>query len=456
LPKAIESYTKTVRKEFERTLQEWVEIPTVSAIPDRRSDIRNGAAQAVRYLKSLGATASAVGTPGNPVVIGEFRSSRTNPTVTVYNHLDVQPADEPEWKSDPFKMQIRSGSYVGRGTTDDKGPALTALMGARYAVDNGIPINVKFIWEFEEEIGSPNFEAFVMNNLDRLATDSVVVSDTIWISRARPASPIGLRGLLSARMTLETGTNDVHSGLVGGAARNPVTELCTLIGDIYDSATGTVKTPGFYENVQPVAPEEYVDHLRSGFRTSAFQKAHGLKKLRTTDPSDLMRQIWTRPTFEVHGIVGGYQGPGVKTAIAPRAEAKVSMRLVPNQSPQRQFRLLKEYVAERNPDVVVEIDGALAPYVGPRSGAHAEAAKRAMHAAFGRTPASVREGGSIGAVVTMNDHLKVPIVFLGLSLPEHGYHAPNENFDWQQASGGISMFVHYFDSLSKLPGPAQS
>ncbi len=165
----------------------------------------------------------------------------------------------------------------------------------------------------------------------------------------------------------------------------------------------------------------------------------------------MLRCLWTRPTFEVHGIVGGYSGPGVKTSIPPRAEAKLSMRLVPDQSPQRQFEFLEQFLKEQNPDVQVELDSMLAPFLGSSTGPYAEAASEAMKTAFGPDPASVREGGSIGAVVTMRDYLKAPILFLGLSLPEHGYHSANENFDWDQASGGIRMFARYFENLSKLP-----
>ena len=447
---SLENYVESVRTDFEETLRKWVQIPTISAFPDNHKDIEACAATVVDDLRRLGATGEVVPTRGNPVVVGEFAGNPDNPTLTVYNHLDVQPADEPEWQTDPFQMEIQSDSYRGRGTTDDKGPALTALMAARYAADNELPVNIKFIWELEEEIGSPNFEAFVKDNLDRLKTDSIVVSDTIWISRQRPAIPIGLRGMISARISLETGTKDVHSGLTGGAARNPVTELCGLIVECYDVVTGTVKFPGFYDHVQPIDDDEVEQHLKSGFNTETFRKAHGLKHLRSTDESRLMRSIWTRPTFEAHSIVGGYQGPGVKTAIAPRAEAKVSMRLVPDQSPTRIFELLKEFVSDNCHDAVVEMDGALAPYLGPRKGPYADAAYDAMETAFHRSPASVREGGSIGAIVTMNDLLKVPIVFLGLSLPEHGYHAPNENFDWAQASGGMKMFFRYFENISKL------
>lgn len=445
-----DTYIASVRQAFESTLRDWVGIPTVSAVPERRDDILRAAGTVVGFLNAHGAQAAAVPTEGLPVVTASFPTDPARRTVLVYNHLDVQPANEPEWKTHPFEMEIDGDTYRGRGTTDDKGPALTAFFAARYAVESGIPLNIRFVWEFEEEIGSPHFEAFVGENIGSLRADSVVVSDTIWVSRQRPAIPFGLRGLLSARLMLETGAKDIHSGLTGGAARNPIAELCAIVASCAEAASGRILIPGFHDDVRPVGPDELEGFLASGFDPEAFRRAHELELMRSGEPIGLMRRIWTEPTFEVHGIVGGYQGPGVKTAIPPRAEAKISMRLVPDQSPRKIFDLLAAFVAKLNPDVRVVLDSTLAPFLGPRRGPWADAAADAVESAFGTRPASVREGGSIGAVVTMDRRLKVPIIFLGLSLPEHGYHAPNENFDWRQASGGMRMFVRYFENISKL------
>jgi acetylornithine deacetylase/succinyl-diaminopimelate desuccinylase-like protein len=447
----INEYVESIRPEFEAKLQEWVEIPTVSAEPEHKSDIDRGADAAVQYLRRLGADAEKIATPGNPVVVGKFITDRNWPTVTIYNHLDVQPANEPQWLRPPFVFHKEGDRYIGRGSTDDKGPALTALFGARYAFEQKIPINFQFIWELEEEIGSPNFEHFMKSNARTLKTNSVVVSDTIWIARGKPAIAYGLRGLAPMRLILETGTKDVHSGVTGGAARNPITELCQLIAECYDVRKGLVRIPGFYDDVAKLSKTEIDNFLASGFSVKQFKRAHELKTIRDGDEADIASRLWARPTFEVHGIVGGYTGPGVKTAIPYRAEAKVSMRLVPNQDAARIVKIVKAFIKEHNPDVQVIPESVLKPYVGPHSGPYADAACDAMQAAFGKKPAFVREGGSIGAVVTMQQHLKGPIVFLGLSLPEHGYHAPNENFDWQQASGGMRMFARYFETLARLP-----
>ena len=446
----LDSYIEASRGEFESKLAEIVEIPTISMEPERKADCRRGGELVRDYLASIGARAELVETPGNPVVLGRIEAGANCPTVTIYNHIDVQPADPEEWHRAPFTFFKEDGRYEGRGTTDDKGPALSAMMGARYAAQSNIPLNINFVWELEEEIGSPNFEYFIKHKLDGLRSDSILVSDTIWISRTRPAIPYGLRGAVMMTMTLETGAKDVHSGLTGGPARNPIGEICKVISECYDATTGRVKIRGFYDDVRPATRKEVQSFLESGFTTAKFKAAHELKKLRFDEPARVLKAIMAEPTFEVHGITGGYQGPGVKTIVPYRAQARISCRLVPDQQPRRIFKVVRNFVRERNPDVRVEFLSALEPYLGDFDGPYAAAAAEATRFAFGRQPAFTREGGSIGAVVTMKKHLKAPIVFLGLSLPEHGYHAKNENFDWGMASGGIKMFVRYFDAVSRL------
>jgi acetylornithine deacetylase/succinyl-diaminopimelate desuccinylase-like protein len=251
-------------------------------------------------------------------------------------------------------------------------------------------------------------------------------------------------------MTLETGAKDVHSGLTGGPARNPIAEISKIITECFDADKGRVKIKGFYDDVRRATKKEIQSFLDSGFTTKKFKAAHELKGLRFEEPERVLKAIMAEPTFEVHGIAGGYQGPGVKTIVPYRAQAKISCRLVPDQQPKKVFKLIKDFVRERNPDIKVEFISALGPYLGQFEGPYADAASRAMKYAFGRGPAFTREGGSIGAVVTMEKYLKAPIVFLGLSLPEHGYHAKNENFDWGMASGGMKMFVRYFDEVSRM------
>jgi acetylornithine deacetylase/succinyl-diaminopimelate desuccinylase-like protein len=450
--KSLLAFANKERDRFEAALREFVEIPTVSAEADRADDIRRCADLAASTIREFGGQATILETDGNPIVHGRFETGKNLPTVTVYNHLDVQPASretEP-WTTDPFVFTKNGDRYLGRGTTDDKGPALTALFGIRAAREAGVRANMHVLWELEEEIGSPSFDDAMKKYGKQIATDSVLVSDTIWVSRERPACPAGLRGLQGFELTLETAETDQHSGVVGGAARNPLGELMKLVSEMYDATTGKVKIKGFYDDVERPSKKELEDFRNSGFTVKKFKKDHGFKSIRTEDPMDVMKRIWAMPTFEVHGVVGGYTGAGIKTIVPPRGTVKVSCRMVPNQDPKKIMRLIKEFVKQHNPDVKIVTEASMLPYKAPTTGPLADAVRSAVKFAFGREPVFVREGGSIGAIVSMEKILKVPVLFLGLSLPEHGYHAPNENYDWQQASGGMVAFAKYFDEIARM------
>lgn len=442
-----------LRGAYEERLARLVEIPSVSLDPARRSDVLRCASEAAGFLREVGAEVQVVETGGHPLVVGRLIRDPALPTVTIYNHPDVQPADPAEWRTPPFVFSRKGTRYFARGTTDDKGPALAALFGAQLAVADHVPLNIQFLWELEEEIGSPHFDralAKLTKGKNALRTDSVLVSDTVWIAADRPVIPYGLRGLLTFTVRLKTGTKDVHSGTTGGAARNPLAELAALVADCHDARTGEVKIPGFYEGVRPLTATERSHFARAGFTRRGFQAAHGLSSLRFSDDQRLMEAIMAAPTFEVHGLSGGYAGPGVKTIVPHAAEAKLSVRLVPDQDPEAIFALIARFVRQRCPDAQVERVAVMSPFMGDRGGPHQEALARAMEQAFGRRPAFTREGASIGAVLTMQRRFGAPVVFAGLSLPEHGYHAANENFDWRQAAGGMEMFHHHFFALAAL------
>ncbi len=451
------------RPELEARLAALVEIPTVSMDPRRRAEMDACVALAAGYLRELGARVDVIETGGFPLVLGRIVRDPSYPTVTVYNHLDVQPAEvEDGWSSPPFRFtRDASGDrWFARGTTDDKGPALSALYGARLALEADTPVNLQFLWELEEEIGSPHFAAGLAAAIAGdprtgrapLSTDSVVVSDTIWTAAGHPSISYGLRGLMGFTIALETGAKDVHSGTTGGAARNPIGELAALLAGAYDARTGRVKIPGFYEDVQALSAAEKRALGRAGFSRRRFAAAHELTSLRPFKTDlDALCALTAAPTLEVHGIVGGYTGHGIKTIVPHRAEAKLSTRLVPNQKPDKIFRLIKRFVRQRLPGAVVTHEASLEPYLAPIGGPYNAAAAAAVRATFGKEPAFVREGGSIGAVLTMRRLLEVPVIFLGLSLPEHGYHAVNENFDWGQASGGIELFCRYFQEIAARP-----
>jgi acetylornithine deacetylase/succinyl-diaminopimelate desuccinylase-like protein len=451
------------RAPFEERLAALVEIPTVSMDPERGSEMDRCAALAGRILGEIGARVDILPTGGRPLVVGRVVRDASFPTVTVYNHLDVQPADAADWKTQPFAFTRQGDRYFARGATDDKGPALTAFYGARLALETDARVNIQFLWELEEEIGSPNFARGLgvaiagapATGRTPLRTDSVVVSDTIWTSAGRPSIAYGLRGLLGFTVSLQTGAKDVHSGTTGGAARNPVTELAALISECVDARTGKVKIPGFYSGVRRLTATERKGFARAGFSARSFRAAHELTSLRPhTSDLAVMEAIMALPTFEVHGIVGGYTGPGIKTIVPHRAEAKLSARLVPDQEPAEVFKLVKAFIKKRLPDARVTHEAANAPYLAPIGGPYNAAAAAAMRDTFGKEPGFTREGGSIGAVLTMQKMLRAPVIFMGLSLPEHGYHAINENYDWRQASGGMEMFCRYFHGIAAMKKPS--
>jgi acetylornithine deacetylase/succinyl-diaminopimelate desuccinylase-like protein len=440
------------RSEYEDYLRELVEIPTVSNDPERQQEISRCASRAAELIRQFGGEASILHSQnGTPFVHGIFSSDRKNPTVSVYNHLDVIPASketEP-WNTEPFVFTKKEDQYFGRGTTDDKGPALTALFSARMARKFEIPINIQFLWECEEEIGSRHFDEILRKAGKKARTDSVVISDTMWLSRKRPTLTAGLRGFVGFRFVLETAATDQHSGDVGGAARNPIGELMALVTEIYDPRSGEVRIPGFYKDVIAPTKSELKDFLDSGFTAAWFKKTYSLKSMRTNDSLEIMKRIWAKPTFEIHGVSGGYNGPGLKSIVPPSAEVKASCRLAPGQDAKKIAQLVRDFVRKKNPDVKIYVHPGSGAYLTQTTSPLADAAKKAVQFAFGKEPVFVREGGSIGSVISMQKILKCPVMFLGLSLPEHGYHAPNENFDWHQASRGMAAFLSYFNQLSK-------
>ena len=366
--KSLTAYAQSERAHFEATLKEFVEIPTVSADPERKGDIDRLAQRAAQLVRDFGGNAEVLETAGNPIVHGRFAGDAGAPSVTVYNHLDVQPASretEP-WNTDPFVFTKDGDRYFGRGTTDDKGPALSALWGIRAAREAGVRANMGVLWEFEEEIGSDNFEAAIKEHRAKVATGHVIVSDTIWVSRKQPACPAGLRGLQGFELVLETGTTDQHSGVTGGAARNPIGELMKLVSEMYDATTGKVKIKGFYDDVVPPTKQELGEFRNSGFTIKQFKRDHLFKSIRSDDPMDVMKRIWAMPTFEIHGVVGGYTGPGIKTIIPPKATVKVSCRLVAAQDPKKAMVTIATWKLEpssRSPQITKAILMASTPHM---------------------------------------------------------------------------------------------
>jgi acetylornithine deacetylase/succinyl-diaminopimelate desuccinylase-like protein len=433
---------------FREQLRRLVEIPTISPGATDDREINAGVQASCELLASLGAKTEVVSTRGTPTMVARLAHPDATARVVVYNHVDVQPADGAAWDSGaPFRFSAdphpeRGFLYRGRGATDDKGPALCGVRGAKLAIDRGARIDVTFVWESEEEVGSPNFGDVIAAKREALDVDAVIVSDTIWPTADQPAISTGLRGALHASLRLRTGGKEAHSGLVGGVARNPLMELCHVASAI-DAAD-------FWKSgVAAPDEDEIASFLAAGFDPEYFMHAHDLHKVTTRDPLEMMLRIWTRPTFELHGLAGGYHGRGTKTIVPDHGELKCSFRLVPNQDPMAIADELVAFVRRINPDVEVSIGGNFRPYRASTQHQVHRAIASALEATTGRCPVMVREGGSIGAVPMIAQQLGVPVHFLPLSLPDHGYHAPNEYFDWRQAKIGIGSFARVFTTLAQ-------
>ncbi|HUM10803.1 MAG TPA: M20/M25/M40 family metallo-hydrolase [Myxococcaceae bacterium] len=437
---------------FEDRLRTLVELPTISMDPGRGPQMEACAEAAVGLIRHFGGTATLLRAGGKPYVHGRFGDPR-RPSVLIYNHLDVQPAEEPEWKGDPFRMRIDGERYLGRGTTDDKGPALTCLLAVAHAVRRDSRLGFQLLWEFEEEVGSPHFPELLREQRSVLGeVRAVLVSDTLWVSAEQPSMDVGLRGFQALLLKLRTAEVDAHSGVVGGGAPNPIAGLARVLAACFDASTGGILVPGVRDGVVPVSDAEMDLYVRSGFEVERFRRTYGFRRLLASEPRELLRRLWTEPTFEVHGISGGYQGPGIKSIVPAWAEAKVSLRLVPGQSPAHVVDSIRRFVAELDPLVEVNALGSAPAFVTSVDAPECTAMNRASERVLGKELAVTRGGGSIPAVATMAEALRAPVLLMGLSLPEHGYHAPNEFFDWTQARRGVELYAAWFEELEQLPG----
>jgi acetylornithine deacetylase/succinyl-diaminopimelate desuccinylase-like protein len=429
-----------------------VELPTISSDPTCDQAIQDNAKLAASYIEAIGGQAKIFETDGQPVVWGRIENNPDAPTVAIYNHLDVQPAEKGKagWTREPFVFTEENGTFFSRGTTDDKGPAMTALWGAKLAKELGIDTNVEFIWEFEEEIGSPHFQQFIDQVKTVSQAQSIIVSDTVWLTPDQPSMTLSMRGLLTFEVSLKTGQKDLHSGLCGGAVRSPIVELCDMVSKCIDPKTGDLTIEGIENTWEPPSDALLDQFEQTGFSIEYFKNAHKADKLRFDTVREITAAIWAKPTFEVHGITGGYQGPGIKTIVPNEATAKISMRLVPGQDPEEVFALTQKYILSILPDAKIEMtEGILKPCKAPTDTPQNAKIQEAIEFGFGKKPVFAAEGGSIGAIVPMSEGLNVPVYFMGLSLPEDSYHGPDESFQWRQIEGGIQAYVKYFELLSQ-------
>ncbi len=440
----------------ERHIEEWmdfVRIPSISAKSEHRGDIRRAADWLMERMLEAGLdTAEVVPTEGHPIVIGEWRGAPDAPTLLVYGHYDVQPPEPlDEWISPPFEPEIRDGRLYGRGATDDKGQVYLHLKAieAHIAARGTLPANVILVIEGEEEIGSPHLPSFLVENRDRFRCDAVLISDTGMFAPGLPSITTGLRGLAYMEVHVQGAASDLHSGEYGGAVVNPANALARIIAGLHDDR-GRITIPGFYDDVTELTDEQRAAIRALPFEEETMRAEVGAPGLGGEVGYSVLERLWVRPTLDVNGLLSGYTGEGAKTVLPARAMAKISMRLVPGQDyrdVERKFAEHVERLAPAGVTVRVEALHGGPPWYAEPKGAIFDAARRALHAGFGREPVFTRGGGSIPIVQSFEQTLGVPVVLIGFGLPGDNLHAPNESMSVENYVGGIRAIAQLYDEL---------
>lgn len=451
---SIDQYLDAHREQFERELAELLRIPSVSADAACRADTQRAAEWVAERFRRLGFKVQTIPTAGHPLVYAESPRVDNAPTVLVYGHYDVQPADPVElWISPPFEPAQRDGYVYARGATDDKGQMLTHVFSAQAWMETAgrLPVNLKYIIEGEEEVGSRSLEEFLAEHAEQLACDCCVISDGAQFAPGQPAITYGLRGIAYYELHLTGPNRDLHSGTFGGTVTNPASALTQMLAALIDGQ-GRIQIPGFYDDVVPLSPEEREQLARLPFDEAAYQRELGVPTLRGEAGYTTLERRWARPSFDINGLTSGYQGEGAKTVLPGTAMAKFSFRLVPNQQPAKISQLLEARLKELcppgitmvlhdhhgSPGVMVSLDS---PYV--------QAAARAIKHAFGRAPVYTREGGSIPIVSTFRETLGVDTLLIGWGQDDDNTHSPNERFCLADFHRGIKASAKLWEELAK-------
>jgi len=450
----LDSFLTQHQSRIEEELFDLLRIPSVSAQPAHNADTRAAAEWVKRSLEQAGLAATIHETPGHPVVVGEWRGAGSHaPTVLVYGHYDVQPAEPLDlWTSPPFEPQVREGRIYARGSVDDKGQLFLHIkaLEAHLQTRSVLPCNVVVIAEGEEEVGSENLEAFVERERKLLAADAVVISDSSMFAEGMPSILSSLRGLSYFQIDVQGPSSDLHSGMYGGAVVNPATALARIIASMHDE-NGHVAIEGFYDDVSPF-PDKVIAGMRELPHTDAqFAREIGVTSLGGEKGFTTLEKLWTRPTCEVNGMLSGYTGDGAKTVLPAKAMAKVSCRLVPNQDPAKIARLFEAHVKKFTPDgVTVKVSYVHGgrPWRADLSGPIFDAARRALHAAFGRDPVIVGEGGSIPVVGDFQRILDAPVLLVGFGLPGENAHAPDEWMSVENFRVGTKAMAALWDEYA--------
>jgi acetylornithine deacetylase/succinyl-diaminopimelate desuccinylase-like protein len=448
-------YVRANRDRYVDELRGWIANPSVSANPAHHADVRRSAEAVVARMRASGLTeATVLETNGLPVAYGSWLHAPGAPTILIYGHHDVQPADPFElWTTPPFEGTVRGGNIYGRGSVDDKGQVLMhlAALEAHLRVNGRLPLNVKVVIEGEEEIGSPNFEAFLARERERLACDVAVISDTAVFAEDVPSLTVSLRGLVHWEVTVRGPASDLHSGYFGGAVKNPLEALAQILAGLKDDS-GRVVVPGFYDGARESSELERAEIAALPFDESKEAAALGVPELAGEAGRVPLERMWRRPTLEINGMYGGYQGPGAKTIVPSYAVAKLSARLVSAQDPAAVKRAVTTYIETHVPRgvrVEVHADGDSRAVETSRDHPAVSAAARAMERGFGKPPVFIGTGGTIGPVASFDRILHLPQILIGVGLPDDAIHAPNEKFSLNQFFGGIETMTFLYGELAQ-------
>ncbi len=448
------SFIEANQQNYIEELKEFLKIPSISTLVENREDINRCANFVASKLKDAGMSRVEIfKTEGHPLVYGEWLGAPGKPTVLIYGHYDVQPVDPIElWDSPPFEPAIKDGKIFARGATDDKGQVFMHIKSveAFFKVEGSLPLNVKFIIEGEEEIGSEHLELFINHNTDLLKCDTVLISDTALYEEGVPTITYGLRGLSYMEVEVTGPNRDLHSGTFGGAVGNPINVLSNMISKLQDK-NGKIMIPHFYDDVLKLSKKENDNFKRLKFSEKKFAKELGVAELQGEKGFSSLERTWIRPTLDCNGIIGGFTGQGAKTVIPSKASAKISMRLVPNQDPAKIAREFTKYVKKIAPKSVklkIKDLHSAYPVLISLNDASTVAGTKAMEKAFGKKIVFIREGGSVPIVTTFVKKLKVPTVLMGLGLNSENLHSPNEHFNLNHFRLGIMSSAYFLKEYS--------
>ena len=450
----VTTYIQNNKEKFIEELKDFLRIQSISTLPEHKEAINNAAEFVARKLKAAGISrVNIFKTEGHPIVYGEWLGAPGKPTVLIYGHYDVQPVDPIElWNHPPFDPFVKDGKIFARGATDDKGQLYMHIKSveAYFKTAGSLPLNVKFLIEGEEEIGSENLEKFINDNTELLKCNSVLISDTELYEAGVPTLTYGLRGMAYMEVELTGPSQDIHSGSFGGAVANPINVLAEIISRLHDK-NGRIKIPNFYNSVIKITKRERDNYIRLKFSEKKFAKELGVKELYGEKGFTTLERLWSRPTLDCNGIFGGFTGKGAKTIIPSMATAKISMRLVPDQDPKRIMKEFTKYIkklAPKSVKVIVRDLHSAYPVLTPLKDKAAIAASKAMEKAFGKKTVYIRDGGSVPIVTVFTKKLKVPTVLMGMGLNSENLHSPNEHFNLNHFLLGIISSAYFMQEYS--------